>query len=286
MIEPNIPSVSGLMATYQRYSPQAAKIKEGALWVIRQGAFSLRGFYTIGGLMSLAKAISIDLHVLTLIPLVNQLFDKASCDKARHAFNNYKELNYATQIFVGLPDYLNKDRTGFQLPRTRDGGLDYLKICFTVGGFFDQESYLKKYKVWTSPPLTGLTTSMASIKVFNYSLRDVPLVQRLGDSPKEFFFLIGSGIEVWRWCREVYMPEGDSEQERAENRRKQFSWENILKVSMSAGRVVALACYRNCGDEWWFILIQFIVQNAAPVKHDLTNRRLHAERQIREGIKV
>lgn len=287
MTEPNIIShLSGLTATYQTYSQKASEIKKGALWVAREGGLILRDFYTMGGLMNLAKAMSMNLRVLSLIPLINQLFDKASCDKARHAFNIYKEIGYATLLFEALPGFINKDKTGFQLPRTRNGGLDYLKICFTIGGFFDAESYLKKSKIWISPPLTHLTISMASIKVFDYSLKDVPLVKRLGDSPKEFFFLIGSGIEVWRWCRDVYMPEGGSDQARAENRRKQFSWENLLKVSVSAGRIVALACYRNSGDEWWFILIQLFAQNAAPVKQVLTNRRVREERQVREGIKV
>jgi hypothetical protein len=276
MTDPTIKPISTWMATYEAYSHKASEFKKGTLRIVREGALILRDFYTIGGIMSLAKALSTDLHILSLIPTIGGLFDQAKA-----AFSNYKAVHYASGLFLILPGFVNKDRTGFQLPRVKDG-LDYLKLCFAIGGVLDLESYLHKHEVCPSPPFTPLITSIAR----RCGIEHVPIVCRLSSTPKEFFFLLGSCIDTWRWCCDVYAPKGNTPEERAKYRRDQFSFENLLRVTMCSGRALTFMCYRQYGKEWWFYLLQIVLQNGAPIRHGLAARRMREEKRISEGMEI
>lgn len=273
------------LQTYQGLVNAGEGIKKGVLAVGKEGSQILHDFYCMDGLLTLTKLLIADLRFISLIPAINGLF--AEVLKTLEA---QKALYYATLTPRALVECIKTDpetgKMGLQLPQMHDGsGINYVNICYCLGGVFETGSYLKKMGVLELEMFSQIGSWLGSIKIYSsqgktWTFSDIPVVSRLCTTPKELFFMGASVLEVCRWVIKVVMPKDDDEFI------QQFSWIPLLKVTESFARLLTIGMHHQHGRKWWFLTIDLIGQNAGLFKFILTRRKILQNHYENPGTKV
>lgn len=273
------------LQTYQGLVNTGEGIKKGVLAVGKEGSQILYDFYCMDGLLTLTKVFIADLRFISLIPAIDGLF--AEVLKTLEA---QKALYYATLTPRALVECIKVDpvtgKMGLQLPQMHDGsGINYVNICYCLGGIFETGSYLKKMCVLKLEMFSQVGSKLATIKIFSlhgeaWTFSDIPVVNRLCTTPKEVFFMGASALEVSRWLIKVVMPDDDDEFI------QQFSLINLLKVTESFARLLTIGMHHQHGKKWWFLTIDLIGQNACLFKFILIRRKIHQNHYENPGTKV
>jgi hypothetical protein len=236
---------------YDTISHNGVAAKQGILVVGEEASRVMYDIYSLVGFEKWTKAVIADLKFLSLLPVINGVFDE--CIKTLEA---QKDLYYAT-LFVGSTAECIKvtekeDQTkaySFQLPKT-NGHTDIVKILYAIGNYLEMGKFLQKYQVYSFPLFTQVADRLASVKVFAYRgdwrVDDLPVISTLCDKPKDFFIFLASGIEVYRCSKKPLL-----------------QFDNVLKATGSIGKMLLISLGRDFNKEWWFVGIDVITQHAS-----------------------
>ena len=253
----------------------ASYCKEGLVEVSRVAA----EMHTITGVHCLVKVISYDMFVLSKIQRMNDAFKNVL-----PLFATLNTLYYAAMITTSLAVYFKKDKDKdvyypeFPRRRMKDGeherdlGIDAVKICYSIGGICDTVAYLLKHDVLRINFFTKVANRIAQIELFRYKgqvwkTTDFPLLSPLSESLKEDPFIFAFFGECWRWAAAVYRSPTKVE------RRKQFQFMPLLKVSISFGRLVTLSLHRQFKGSKTLLAINGFVYHASLLGYILVKKK-------------
>lgn len=215
------------------------KIKKGLLAVGEGNSRVLHNVYSMKGFEVVTKATIANLRAISLIPGVNGVFDE--CLKT---LEGQKDLIYATLVFRSTADFIkpNKDKdTGevtsysFQLPK-KDGKpkeIDYVKLFYGIGNFFETGKFLQKYKIYAFPLCSRAANYLGSFKIpgTSWTTSDIPVLNCWFDKPKDFWvvsagvYTIGSMAYIYKYSL------GDS---------KSLSKMDKLKLISTIGKMILI----------------------------------------------
>ncbi len=249
------------------------------LLVIGEGLSQIMyDIYTIEGLLAISKFIIANSRLLCMISTIGDIFAQMQT-----TFEAARVFYYATLTFRSPAEFIKVDPlTGvksLQLPQMRDGsGVDYVKMCYAIGGIFDTGRFLQKCNVYSFSSITQVGATLGSIQIYkNTYFRDLPILFLLAEAPKEFFFIGASSIEVWRWFKPILFPQHTGE------RTSQFKWVNIFKVLTSAGRLTLFLTYRSHSGTWFLVIVDVITQDSSLIKHLLLSKEARDRRYATPG---
>ena len=251
-------------------------VKHGVMERLDSAAPWMHDVYTLDGFEKWTKAMIADMRLVSLLPEIGNLFQE--CITFLEA---QKDIYYAT-LFIGetAKDFMYKDTAGkmhFKLPRyavreDKDlpgenadtklpeylhGRIDWNRLLYGVGHYFEVGKFLQKYKVFPFEMATQLANQYGSYTVFNRRLDDIPVVLSLFDKPKDacifFASLVGNIVEVMK-CKKQYEDT---------NGRTLVTASNILKFTSCSGKMVMIAVGKWYYKNLWFCVVDVLTQNAS-----------------------
>ena len=231
-------------------SDAGVSIKKGCLFVVGEAGPTMSDIYSMEGFEKLSKALIADLKFVSLFPCIKGVF--AECLATLEA---QKDLYYANLFISSMTEFIKIDPTSgaksFQLPKTREEEIDFVKILYAIGNFCEAGKFLQKYKIYSFALCTQFANRLGSMQVFtlygqSWTVGDIPVLNCVCDKPKDVFIFIASGFEVWR-CKEKNL----------------LDWENAFKLAGSTGKILLIFFGRHYNKKVWFVVLDFVTQNAS-----------------------
>lgn len=259
--------------------------KKGILAVGAEGSRLLYDLYSMEGMLTFSKFVIAHMKWMEVAYSTQGVFTKCLS-----TMEPLKELYYATFCFISLPEFIEKKPNGryvFTLPKfvnqKEEKEIDVVKILFTSGGLFDTGGFLKKQNAFQFGFCASIADQIGSWKLFSLvgnhrQIDEIPVLNFLCFQPKNFFFFCASIGECLRWVKPIVFPYGNTAEERAISRSKQFELLPLLKLAGSVGRALGIFGYRYYGGKKWFVTVQLITQYANFTRFLINRQQKREER--------
>lgn len=238
------------------------KVKSGLLVVGEGASQAMYEIYSLQGFEKWSKAAIANMRAVNLIPCCRGVFDQAI-----KTVEAQKDLIYATLVFESTADFIKVTKvededTGetytkysFQLPREKNGNIEWVKLLYGIGNPFDTLCFLQKYQVVSFPFFSKVATQVGSTKLFSlhgeaWTFGDIPVLKCLVNKPKDFFVCVASAYTAYRCL----------------NNSNFWDIANLIKLTGSFGKIVLITSADYMIQKKYFIaltVIDVVTQNAS-----------------------
>lgn len=200
--------------------------------------------YSIDGFTRLAKVLIADIHLLSLIPAIGNLFNEML-----KTIEAQKDILYATAIFNSWYKFFDE--------KNKKGLFDNTINALTaIGDFFETGCFLKKYAHFQFPLFSRVAENIGNINVFSYRWGETPVLRCLCEKPKDFFVFIASTMEVGRWGINIAVEDDEDKRSRL------FSLDQSLKITASFGKMILIASGKGA-NILFLSLVDVVTQNVS-----------------------
>lgn len=220
-------------------------IKKGAMSVCIEGSQVLFTIYSVKGLTKFTKAMIANLKFIERIASIKGAFDKCLEELCFQ-----RDIYYALMVVGSMKECIKVKKDGTfttQLPRDKKTNkVDYGLIFSGIGNVCETGKFLQKNAICAFSTCTRIANRLGSIKVFNTTFGNIPVLNSFCDRPKDFFIFFACWFDLAKIFREP-----------------QWDFESYLKISSAVGKILLISLGFHFYKATWFLVIDVITQNSS-----------------------